>query len=115
PSARGCHPTGIGAVYDGAQSWENVRFAMLSQFNHNPATPHLVRDSTGRSGASKRVQDPIPRYGHELQETTNQVLGLLSATKVDAAFIGQVRLRDIRMSPEVRQLSGAHDLSINEP
>ncbi len=47
------------AIDDFLQTWDDVRMAMLTEFNHDPAAAHFVGDCAGGAGASEGVENEV--------------------------------------------------------
>ena len=56
-------PPWILAVDDLFQTRNDVRVAVLAQFHHDPAPPHLVGDCAGRAGTGEGVEDEVAGVG----------------------------------------------------
>ncbi len=52
-------PALVFAVDDFLQPRNDVGVAVLTQFDHDPAAAHLVRDSAGGAGAGEGVEDEV--------------------------------------------------------
>ena len=56
-------PPGSCAVDDLLQARNDVRVAVLAQFDHDPAAAHLVGDRAGGAGASEGVENQVAGIG----------------------------------------------------
>ena len=70
-------PPGVGAAYNSIEAgYEVGGNCRRRTLDSNPTAPHLVRDSPGCSGASKRVEDEIARISSEIKDPFEKLLRL---------------------------------------
>src|SRR5215813_15252552 len=72
PSDSLCHSTLINCIDDSPQTWNDVRVAMLSQLDHNPAATHFMGYRAGGARAGKGVQHPVTRLGSHSDNPLNK-------------------------------------------
>src|SRR5579859_1233599 len=53
--------TGINTINNFPHTWNDMRLAMLAQFNHYPTASHFVCNCSGSARATKRIENPIAR------------------------------------------------------
>src|SRR5579884_3354080 len=67
---------GVLAVDDLLEARNDVRVAVLAQFDHNPAAAHLVGDCASRTRAGERVEDDVAGNRGKLYNSLYELLGL---------------------------------------
>src|ERR1035441_2861033 len=112
PSGRFRHTAWIFAVDDLLQARDDVRVAVLTEFNHNPTAAHLLGDCTSSAGTCERIKNDVAGTCCNIEDLSQQFfgfggaehIGLRRQDSIDFLF-GLLCVSRVRMAPDC---SGNH-------